>query len=270
MTGTRYSHLLTHLRKAALLPVVVGALAVFGLAGCETVLENGVQRQPPATRTAIDEEPRPLPAETETPENKSDATIVVSDPLEAFEHAGRGTVAPETPYQWSGVIFVADTEGRHFELKRGCDVWVLIPGSDDVAGHLESLIGKKVEVFGRVHTDPTIYMRPAISVGNVVGPDGPFLGLALPEYPCPGDPVPPKPAPYYTATLMNGEIAVRGNLIWHAGKPVLSTPSGELAITVPPDAPVAELQRDQAQSGPAAAPSTAAMDVAAIGKWGFT
>ncbi len=154
----------------------------------------------------------------------------------------------EQMYSWVGVVTVSELEGRHLEMDRGCDSWVLKAASDEVARKLESFVGKKLTVWGNVSTQPSIYMRQTIAVQSAHGPDDPVVMLYVPEYPCPGTvtPAPPQPMPVPSGIdLQFGEIAAIGKVVTDNGKTYLETPSGRILLqnyaadikAVPPTAP---------------------------------
>ncbi|MBI4338573.1 MAG: hypothetical protein HY680_01320 [Chloroflexi bacterium] len=137
----------------------------------------------------------------------------------------------EQLYSWVGVVVVSELEGRHLELDRGCDTWVLLPQSDDVAKKLEAYSGKKIVTWGVVSTEPSIYMRPTISVSSAHGPDEPVIALYVPEYPCSGT-VTPRP-PMCRPTEMDlfaGEIAAIGKVVREGDNMYLDTPSGRIVL----------------------------------------
>ncbi len=151
---------------------------------------------------------------------------------------------PDRTYQWVGVIVVSDLEGRHLELKRDCDAWVLLAEPPETTKKLESNIGKKVVIWGKVFSGATIYMRQTIAVQSAFGPDDPMpmTLIAIPEYPCPGQPAPspapvpmPQPVPpiAYAIDLLPGEIAARGKLVKDSGQTYLDTPSGRVLLVFP-------------------------------------
>ncbi len=90
-------------------------------------------------------------------------------------------------YQWNGTVVVSTLEGRHLEIQRGCDSWVLMPQSDEVAKKLEDNVGNKVMLWGKVYTGASIYMKQAVAVDAAFGPNDPvpMTLVAIPEYPCP-------------------------------------------------------------------------------------
>lgn len=187
---------------------------------------------------------------------------------------GRGGPAVEArplvdqTYQWVGVVVVSTLEGRHLELKRDCDSWVLLPQSEDLARKLEDNVGNKVVIWGKVFTGATIYMRQAIAVQSVFGPNDPMpmTLVAIPEYPCPGTPTPRPVPPVQPVSLLSGEIGARGTLVWEQGKPYLSMPAGRIALTLPPDQQSAP-NATEATPAAGATPRPASLDVVAVGKW---
>ena len=83
------------------------------------------------------------------------------------------TAAAATPIQhWSGVVTVSYVEGRHLELVRGHDEWVLLSQSDTVTAKLEASIGKRVTVWGQL-LEISIWQIPAIMVERVWLPGEP-------------------------------------------------------------------------------------------------
>ncbi|MFH1141375.1 MAG: hypothetical protein V1724_06910, partial [Chloroflexota bacterium] len=138
----------------------------------------------------------------------------------------------EQTYSWVGVVEVSELEGRHLEMARGCDIWILLPESEDMARKLETFIGKKAIVWGMVSNDPNIYMRQIISVSSVHGPEDAVPAIYLPEYPCPGRVVPPIPPVYVQPEidLMPGEIAIIGKVIREGDAMYLDTPSGRVVL----------------------------------------
>ncbi|MBM3949500.1 MAG: hypothetical protein FJ312_09775, partial [SAR202 cluster bacterium] len=144
-------------------------------------------------------------------------------------------------YSWVGVIVVSDLEGRHLELERGCDSWVLFPETDELAQKLEDSVGGKVSIWGVVSNEPSIYMRQAISVNAAYGDGDPAPAIYIPEYPCGGliEPMPPvEPGPYYPYNpgidLMSGEIAALGKLVRDGEAYYLETLSGRIFLKVDP------------------------------------
>lgn len=144
-------------------------------------------------------------------------------------------------YSWVGVIVVSDLEGRHLELERGCDSWVLFPETDELAQKLEDSVGEKVSIWGVVSNEPSIYMRQAISVNAAYGDGDPAPAIYIPEYPCGGlvEPMPPvEPSPYYPYNpgidLMSGEIAALGKLVRDGEAYYLETLSGRIFLKVDP------------------------------------
>jgi len=114
-------------------------------------------------------------------------------------------------YQWNGTIVVSMLEGRHLEVQRACDSWVLLPQSDDVAKKLEDNVGSKVMIWGKVYTGASIYMRQAIAVDAAFGPKGPvpMTFAAIPEYPCPGEsPTPTAIAPSQGEGILYGKVSI--------------------------------------------------------------
>ncbi|MBI2916385.1 MAG: hypothetical protein HYY01_00170 [Chloroflexi bacterium] len=172
-------------------------------------------------------------------------------------------------YQWVGVVVESNLEGRHLEVKRDCDEWVLLPQSEDIARKLDDNVGNKVVIWGRVFTGVSIYMRQAISVQNAFDPKDPMVMLYVPEYPCPGTPIPPMPKPVPPVGLIvldSGEIAARGTLVWEQGKPYLDTPAGRINLTLPPDHAAAPSSTETTPSA-GAATRPASLDGVAVGKW---
>jgi hypothetical protein len=140
-------------------------------------------------------------------------------------------------YAWIGAIVVSDVEGRHLEIDRGCDSWVLIAGSDEVARRLEANIDQKVIIWGQVSRDPSIYMRQAIKVSSVHLPGDPIPAIYVPEYPCGGAPDPidpgpiyPNPDPYTGIDLELGEIAAAGLIVRDGDAIYLDTPAGKILL----------------------------------------
>ena len=118
-----------------------------------------------------------------------------SDPTETAKTGETETanaLAPSQTFQWVGKIVVNNVETRHLELVRNCDAWALMAQSDDVTKKLESNISNKVLIWERVNTEPSIIMRQAIKVQAVFGPNDPvpMTLVAIPDYPCPGKPLP--------------------------------------------------------------------------------
>ncbi|MBI2846788.1 MAG: hypothetical protein HYX82_02795 [Chloroflexi bacterium] len=168
----------------------------------------------------------------------------------------------EQTYQWAGVVEVNTLEGRHLELKRECDSWVLLVlpiRSDDVARKLEQNVGNRVVVWGKVSTNPSIYMRQAIAVQSVFGPNDPMPMLDIPEYPCASEPV------SFSVTLISEDVAVQGELVWEGGKPYLSTPAGRIALTIASQRRITPGETIP-QEETTALPSSP-MDVVAVGQW---
>ncbi len=114
-------------------------------------------------------------------------------------------------YQWNGAIVVSILEGRHLEVQRACDSWVLLPQSDDVAKKLEDNVGSKVMIWAKVRTGPSIYMRQIIAVDAVFGPKDPvpMTFVAIPEYPCPGEsPTPTAIVPSQGEGTLYGKVSI--------------------------------------------------------------
>ncbi|MBI4558528.1 MAG: hypothetical protein HY706_13175, partial [Candidatus Hydrogenedentes bacterium] len=106
-------------------------------------------------------------------------------------------------------------------------------------------VGQTLTVWGFVSNDPSIYMRPTISVSSAHGEGDPVIALYVPEYPCDGseptDPpiTEPYPYPYLGIDLLPGEIAAIGDLVKEDDALYLETPSGRILlngdVTVPWD-----------------------------------
>lgn len=181
----------------------------------------------------------------------------------------------EQLYSWVGVVEVNDLEGRHLELDRGCDTWVLLAESEEVARKLEAFKGKKIMVWGVVFTGPSIYMRPTISVRSAHGPDDPVIALYVPEYPCPGVVVPPEPPVTRPAEfdLLPGEIAAVGRVVREGQGMYLETPSGRIALKDDASGQMAvsggPAGETTSGAGPASVPPSYAEreDVLVAGKW---
>lgn len=176
-------------------------------------------------------------------------------------------VDPSRTYQWNGKVLVSELEGRHFELVRECDTWALLTKSEEMAKKLENNIGKKVVIWGKVHTEPTILMRPTIMVDAVYGENDPMpmTLVAIPEYPCKDRPNPVPPVPPVDRNLIKigfSDLAARGELVWENGKAYLVTPQGRIMLTMPENgAP------GQAPSADGSNSNAGKMDVVAAGKW---
>ncbi len=235
---------------------------------------------PPLSRpVAVPEETRPVPMESPAKGSGDTRGQAATGIAVAPSGSSGGGVAPgarpivDQTFQWVGVIVASDLEGRHLELKRECDGWVLLAESDALVRKLEENVGNKVIIWGRVFTGASIYMRQAISVQNAFGPKDPMpmTLVAIPEYPCPGTPTPKPLPPVQPIILSSGEIAARGNLVWEQGKPYLSTPAGRIVLVLPPVGADGRppLQPAPSDTTPAAgATATAAsLDVVAVGKW---
>lgn len=178
-------------------------------------------------------------------------------------------VPPTRQYQWVGTVVESNLEGRHLELDRECDSWVLLPQSREVSRTLEKNIGNKVVVWGAAYDGATIYMRQAISVHAAFGPNDPMpmTLVAIPEYPCPPGPD-PRPAPNDPIMLENSDLAVRGTLVWDNGTPYLATPSGKVRVALPrPKLLPGETAAPSADGGAAAMPLS--LDVVAAGIWKY-
>ncbi|MBI4311559.1 MAG: hypothetical protein HY681_07230 [Chloroflexi bacterium] len=178
----------------------------------------------------------------------------------------------ERNYQWTGVVEVSLLEGRHLELRRDCDRWVLLPQSDALTKKLEDNIGNKVLLWGTAFDGATIYMRQAISVSAAFGPNDPIpmTLVAIPEYPCPPYPTPAPlplpPAPDRPLMLGPSQLAVRGTLIWEGGQPYLVTPAGKVLMTLPAQ----HATGDPSATAPAGGADAArVMDAVAAGAWGI-
>ncbi len=123
------------------------------------------------------------------------------------------TPAPTTgkTYQWNGTVMVSTLEGRHLEIQRACDSWVLMPQSDEVARKLEDNVGSKVMIWGKVFAGASIYMRQAVAVDAAFGPKDPvpMTFAAIPEYPCPGEsPTPTAIAPSQGEGTLYGKVSI--------------------------------------------------------------
>ncbi|MBI4337871.1 MAG: hypothetical protein HY683_08615 [Chloroflexi bacterium] len=180
----------------------------------------------------------------------------------------------EQLYSWVGVVVVSELEGRHLELDRGCDAWVLMPESDEVTKKLETYVGKKLTVWGDVSTAPSIYMRQTISVKSAHGPDDPVIALYVPEYPCPGTvtPRPPMPGPV-AIDLLPGEIAAVGKLLKEGEATYLETPSDRIVLkydaSTPTAAPAGQDGETRVDAGGGSVPpsSVESQEVMVVGKW---
>ncbi|MBI2853932.1 MAG: hypothetical protein HYX87_03310, partial [Chloroflexi bacterium] len=192
---------------------------------------------------------------------------VTVSPGQAGGSAGSYSVVERT-YQWVGIIVVRLLEGRHLELKRDCDEWVLLPPSEDVSRRLEDNAGNQVVIWGQVFTGPTIYMRQAIAVQSAFGPGDPMpmTLVAVPEYPCPGTPTPKPVPPLQPITLLPGEIATLGYPFWEEGQPYLETPSGRILLLIPADVGLPFL-KPPATSDPGSPPGLVRPQVIAVGQW---
>ncbi|GEM_PF-3107218 len=169
---------------------------------------------------------------------------------------------PGWNFQWTGVIGVEELEGRHLVVRRDCDVWVLIPQSNEVRLKLESLIGMNAVVWGRVNNGPTIFIRPSVLADMAFGPSDPMPQtlVAVPEHKCKKSDPKPRPVNSYI-TLNQGEAAARGRLIWEQFQPFLQTPSGNILLTLP-SAPAAA-----AEAGVGDAALVPNLEAAAAGNW---
>ena len=78
-------------------------------------------------------------------------------------------------YEWAGVVAESEIEGWHLELQRGCDVWALMPISDEVEEKLEQTIGCQLIVRGTVFGGPTVFQRPSVRVRTAFTPEEPVL-----------------------------------------------------------------------------------------------
>ena len=184
----------------------------------------------------------------------------------------------EQVYSWVGMVVASELEGRHLELKRDCDFWVLKAESDEVARKLESFVGKKLTVWGNVATGPSINMLQTIAVQSAYGPDELVVMLYVPEYPCTGTvtPVPPGPVPVPSGIdLQAGELAAIGKLVRQGETSYLETPAGRILlqnyagdIMVVPPVPLTPAQSPAAGGVAGAAPSYAGgEEVMVVGKW---
>ncbi len=270
------------------------ALALFGLV---MVLVLGAC-QPSATRTAAPADTTknlanggttPVPGLEQPPAPMGQAGGGSGGSSSGTGSTGTGVVGmPVTVdpvmqmYQWVGQIVASDLEGRHLEIKRGCDSWVLLAESQDVAKKLEQYAGQKVSVWGNVSNEPSIYMKQAIFVRSVYGPNDPMIMMYVPDYPCPGDPTPtppvppmPGPIPYIGIDLQPGEIAAIGTLAYAGDATYLETPAGKILLkgkfampTMPPIMGGGVATPGTGQTAPDAMPSYAwSGEAMVVGKW---
>lgn len=260
--------------------VAVAAVSLLVLASCTGAAEAlpGEQSAPSPTATAgpakggVDQGGRNLAgqgAESDTIGKAEPVTAAVPDPTKN--------------YQWVGTVIVSDLEGKHIELDRGCDKWVLLAESPEVMKRLEENVGNKILVWGKVHQGPTIYQKNVLDAQAAFGPNDPrpMTLIAVPDYPCPGTPKPPVPAPVTdNVQLQSGEAAIRGQMRWENGTPMLITAAGTVALVLPPrPATAPETRSDMPRSptageGAAKAGSVEAaplppenMEVVAVGRW---
>ncbi len=246
------------LRPLARLPVLLLATLLLVAVACAPVVPSG---QPTTSG------PSPLaPGEPADKSQDNPSGTATSGPV-----AGARPLV-ERNYQWTGVVEASLLEGRHLELRRNCDRWVLLPQSDAVTKKLEDNIGNKVLLWGTAFNGATIYMRQAISVSAAFGPDDPIpmTLVAIPEYPCPPYPTPAPlplpPAPDRPLMLGPSQLAVRGTLIWEGGQPYLVTPAGKVLLTMPAQ----HATGDPGTTAPAAGADAArVMDAVAAGAWGI-
>jgi hypothetical protein len=152
----------------------------------------------------------------------------------------------------------------------------LLPQNDEAKNRIDRYTGQKAVVWGTVFRGATIYMRQAIAATSVFGPNDPMpmTLIAIPEYPCPGDPKPPVPVPPQTIELLPGEIGAIGTLVWENGRPVLETPSGRILLTIPPQVAVPGAAEPSTPGGPSGDPKESfpspvrpQLMVIAAGKW---
>ncbi len=234
------------------------------------------------TGTAVT--PSPAPNQGSNPSTgggaqPSDTGTPAQPPIDQSTGSGStgAALAPLRQYQWVGTVVVSDLEGRHLDLQRGCDSWVLIAQAPDLTKKLESNIGKKVIIWGTAFRGVSIYQRQAISVQAAFGPNDPMpmTLVAVPEYPCPGQPLPPQPIPVPPVPaidLQPGEIEARGKLLIENGAQYLDTPSGRILLIYDHPTPVPP---PRSESGSAAGGSGIAQpgvialvqEYLVVGKW---
>ncbi|MBM3925588.1 MAG: hypothetical protein FJ320_06310 [SAR202 cluster bacterium] len=138
-------------------------------------------------------------------------------------------------YAWIGAVVVSDIEGRHLELDRGCDSWVLVAESDEVARRMEANVGQKVIIWGQVSRDPSIYMRQTIKVDSAHRPGDPIPDIYIADYPCGGvtpiDSGPIYADPIYPSFgLEFGELAAVGKIVKSGDAVYLETPAGKILL----------------------------------------
>ncbi len=203
-----------------------------------------------------------------------DGAVTVAFPQ--VDGAGAGgpqlKVARNQTYQWAGIVVIDNVEGRHYVLKRECDVWVLLPQTSEHKAKLEKLLKSKAVIWGRVQDGPSVFMRNAIEVESIFGPGDPMPQtlVAVPEYPCPTRPQ-PKPMPSPAVMLEKNEVAVRGTLVWENFQPYLQTPSGKIALSLPAMPQLADAPAGAALDAERAAQALMPqLEVGAVGRWSFT
>ena len=205
--------------------------------------------------------------------------LVLSACSTAYGADTRSEASPDTKvkvgatYEWIGVIERSGIEAPHLELQRGCDTWVLMAQSSEVAKKRQNYAGQKVVVWGTVFEGASIFMRQAITAQSIFGPNDPMpmTLMAVPSYPCPGNlpPVPPAPPqPRDAITLSPSDMAAAGTLIWESGKAYLSTPSGRIILSLP-IAASASPQDGKADGSEPASAQPGVLDVTAAGRWGL-
>ena len=208
------------------LVVAVGLLLLGVLAACGAV---------PATT------PTPSDEANGSPPGQNDGDLTKTGERDSV---GTGAFAPHLSdiqnYTWTGTIVESDLEGPHLEIDRGCDTWVLQPANDEVAQKLRDNVGKKLEIWGEISYDPSIYMKQTIKV-TAAHAEGDVRDLMyVSQYPCPGETDPAKPLPtepgrgsYYSGgiDLQDGEIAAIGRLVQDGDRWYLETAAGKILLT---------------------------------------